>query len=563
MTASIYGSNRPDLRSDMADPARFGHDRLGHLLEDELLVVPNFQRKFAWDKTNVEEYLQDLGKARSKDTSYFMGTVVLAEPEDDSPRKLIVDGQQRLTTTALLLIAIRDRLREIGRDADAESVDSRFIRRYELSEQEELARLVPGPSDLNDYDDLVTGCDVSSRDSLLLDAYRLCKGHVDSIDEPGELIKLTSQLADSVQILLAVASGIPEAFVIFETLNDRGAALTTADLLKNYLFSQCTSDTLPYVEATWARVTAAFEKPEDFVKFVKHEYSSRAGRVTHRKLYRALQDDIGSGAIAVRAYLRGVESSLDVFLAIQQPDNNRWNSGYDISEALLAFRRFGFESSLPLLLAAFREWDETRARKLVKSVANWSVRATIGGRLGGGTAEDLFCRTALQIHKEQAGAAKNQIRKILLPLVPTDSEFVADLQSYNPSASRAKYILGSIERVLVESGGHATTAQPHWSGRNVSVEHIEPQSLKRSDFDSDAEFESFQSGVGRIGNLTLLERGLNSQAKNSRHATKRQIYNRSAFAMTQQLAAAEYFDATSIADRSTDFAKLAVHAWPR
>lgn len=48
----------------------------------------------------------------------------------------------------------------------------------------------------------------------------------------------TDQLENGVQVLIAVASSLPEAYVIFETLNDRGADLTTADLLKNYLFSE-------------------------------------------------------------------------------------------------------------------------------------------------------------------------------------------------------------------------------------------------------------------------------------------------------------------------------------
>ena len=95
----------------MADTTQFGHDQLGHLLADYLLEVPRFQRSYSWDQGNVEEYLADLASARNKDVDYFMGTVVFASPDKEGGRKQIVDGQQRLATTAILITALRDQLR--------------------------------------------------------------------------------------------------------------------------------------------------------------------------------------------------------------------------------------------------------------------------------------------------------------------------------------------------------------------------------------------------------------------------------------------------------------------
>ncbi len=301
----------------MADPAKFGHDRLGHLLADRLLKVPRFQRAYAWDPSNVEEFLDDLTRARSGGGDYFMGTLVLAEDTGSSGCQLIVDGQQRLATTALLLIAVRDRLHELAQDQAATSIDDRYLKRYELSREETVTRLVLSPADLPAYDALVDGTYDASRADALTLAYSQCRQHVNDLSPGREdyrvLINLVGQLADSVQILLATASGIPEAYVIFETLNDRGADLTTADLLKNYLFSQAGDSSIGYIESMWTRIAASFEKPEDLVKFIRYEYSSRAGKVTNRKLYRALQDDIGAGSASVKRYLQRLESALDVF----------------------------------------------------------------------------------------------------------------------------------------------------------------------------------------------------------------------------------------------------------
>ena len=71
--------------------------------------------------------------------------------------------------------------------------------------------------------------------SALAEAYLRCKAYVDSlapdVARSEVLDAIVNQLTSQVQVLLAVASGIPEAFVIFETLYDRGADLNTADLL--------------------------------------------------------------------------------------------------------------------------------------------------------------------------------------------------------------------------------------------------------------------------------------------------------------------------------------------
>jgi hypothetical protein len=75
---------------------------------------------------------------------------------------------------------------------------------------------------------------------------------------------VAQQLDTGVQVLVAVASDLPEAYVIFETLNDRGADLTTADLLKSYLFSQAKQH-FSYVESQWIKLDSAFEDPEDLV----------------------------------------------------------------------------------------------------------------------------------------------------------------------------------------------------------------------------------------------------------------------------------------------------------
>ncbi len=239
--------------------------------------MPAFQRSYSWDEGNVNDFLNDLETARKRKTGYFLGTVVFAN-SGDGTRQQIVDGQQRLATTAILLVAIRDLLRDFKKELQADHVDETYLRGYDLDAEEMVERIVLNPDDQPLYDLLLARSPLPGpRSSPITDAYRQCAAYLREL-APKEadyrtLIEITTQLDEDVQVLVAVATDLPEAYVIFETLNVRGADLTTADLLKNYLFSQAKQN-FAFVQATWTKISSEFEKSEEFVKFIRYDYMS-------------------------------------------------------------------------------------------------------------------------------------------------------------------------------------------------------------------------------------------------------------------------------------------------
>lgn len=119
----------------MAESTEFNHDQLGHILADHLVEVPEFQRAYSWELINVEEYLEDLARARRNQASYFMGTIVFAKSDDPSGHRKIVDGQQRLATTAVLFAALRDRLSVLGKTSLSENISKKYLRRFSIREE--------------------------------------------------------------------------------------------------------------------------------------------------------------------------------------------------------------------------------------------------------------------------------------------------------------------------------------------------------------------------------------------------------------------------------------------
>lgn len=544
----------------MAESTEFDHDQLGHILADHLVKVPSFQRAYSWEQINVQEYLSDLERARSNKSPYFMGTLVFAKTDDESGRRNIVDGQQRLATTAVLFAAIRDRLYELGKDDLAENTTKKYLRRFSIREEGDVDSLILSPGDQDAYDAIMARKvgDVPTTNRIRV-CYEECCKHLKKVapdvKQYKRLVDVIDQLDKDVQVLVAVASNLPEAYVIFETLNDRGADLTTADLLKNYLFSQAKKSEFTYVQHGWNAIESNLgNKPDVMVKFVRHEYMSRHGRVTTRKLYRSLQDDLQENPGA-KLYVQRLKRAQKEYIALRDPDNSYWKDvKTDVRDALVAYRRFGFESSYPVLLAALREWDQTKAARLLVKLAKWSVRAQFVGRLGTGTAEESFASAAAAI---SSGDAKNQtdVRKILSKLIPTDTEFkIAFVSSGRLTLNRAKYVLAMLEKASDAKLGRPERALD-WTSTAVTIEHVLPQSSSGMD-------DALQVKIDEIGNLALLEKRLNHQLGSKPFEDKRESYQASDFSLTKQLADSEAWTTTNITERTAAFADLACLAWP-
>src|SRR3546814_12685949 len=100
---------------------------LGSVLKLNRLSVPLYQREYAWKEEKVEQLLRDLQRAKDDQTDYFLGTIVTI-PKPNTEVLNVVDGQQRITTTALFLAVIRDYVLKQEPDIMlVESIENEFL----------------------------------------------------------------------------------------------------------------------------------------------------------------------------------------------------------------------------------------------------------------------------------------------------------------------------------------------------------------------------------------------------------------------------------------------------
>jgi hypothetical protein len=547
---------------------------IGSLLKDRSLGVPIYQRSYSWQEDQIQDFWSDLRSAFAKsDPEYFLGTIVLTA-EGLAERHAVIDGQQRLATTAMLLAAVREEYKERGDDRDA-IIQASYLADRDLESGDVSPHLT-----LNSDDDsffralIVSGDDPSAiatskkSHDYLKEGYEQLRTYVKATAEdagsewPKKLSAWVAYVRDRVRVIVVDVPSEADAFLIFETLNDRGADLTIADLLKNYLFGKA-GRRLDEVRDGWMQALGALDLASEaslFTVFLRHYWSSKHGATRERELYKSIKEEVTNETGAV-ALVKELQKAAALYSAIQSSDHDFWaKMGTATRNNVETLLRLELEQHRPLLLAAMQHFTEAELKKLLRSLVAWSVRGLISGGIGGGTTERAFCEAAMKIRD---GSAKTtaDLRNELTSIIATDDEFERAFSIARvPKASLARYYLLTLERQA--SGESEPELIANDDEERVNLEHILPKTARQADWPQFSEDDA-KAFVHRLGNLALLSKGPNGRIGNKPWAVKKPVLLKSQLRLTK--AAGQETDWTKrvIQDRQVALARDAVKAWPR
>jgi hypothetical protein len=138
----IYASTG-GLTMSITSKIGIGHEALANILKTRELSMDSNQRSYAWEPEHVLELFQDLQTAiDDKEPEYFLGSIVITTSEGH-----VVDGQQRLATTVILLASMRDYLLETGDEDRAIDIERDFLFHRDFRSQENVSRLTLNKKD--------------------------------------------------------------------------------------------------------------------------------------------------------------------------------------------------------------------------------------------------------------------------------------------------------------------------------------------------------------------------------------------------------------------------------
>lgn len=213
----------------------------GHKIQ---FVIPVYQRNYDWLIDNCDQLFSDLVKlSRSNRCSHFFGSIVTSSA-DSSYNRLVIDGQQRLTTISLLLLAgikaVKDGAIEISEESKIDEAYEVFLK-AKFCNSERKIKLVPIENDRIAYDKIFNDEDSFDEDSKITRNYR---HFYDLLTRKPQALSF-DQLLDAIERLQIISIELDsddDAQLIFESLNSTGLALTEADKIRNYLLMSLTPE---------------------------------------------------------------------------------------------------------------------------------------------------------------------------------------------------------------------------------------------------------------------------------------------------------------------------------
>ncbi|TVR04707.1 MAG: DUF262 domain-containing protein [Phormidium sp. GEM2.Bin31] len=277
--------------------------------------VPPFQRDYAWGQDEWDDIWQDINALFDEDgeTAHYMGYLVLQS--SDYRNFIIIDGQQRMTTLSLLILAGLSHLQDLIR---AEIDGQRNQRRQEqlqnsyIGEVDPVSLLSYPKLQLNRHSNRfyqtylvpleqipnrgLNGSERQLRKAFFWLKDRLKERHGMEADSGQQFAHFVDIWVDKLVFTVITVTDELNAFKVFETLNARGVRLSSTDLLKNYLFSLLSQGDrhqleVESLELFWERIVGILGQ-ESFPEFLRVFWNSQYPLVRKRDLFKTVQRHI-------------------------------------------------------------------------------------------------------------------------------------------------------------------------------------------------------------------------------------------------------------------------------
>ena len=538
--------------------------------------VPLFQRDYSWTQDEWEDLWQDIQSTLTgSEPVHYMGYLVLQT--QDQKNFDIIDGQQRLTTLSLLALAVLKALGDfVNRNIQpennrrrAEQLRNSFIGYLDPVTLVPRTKLTLNRNNDAFYRDRLVPLQKLPLRGLRSSEHLLRKGFewfgkqvADAYaarKDGAVLAQFLSDVADHLFFTVITVTDELNAFKVFETLNARGVRLSPTDLLKNYLFSVVHREgahetEIQALERRWNRMVDQLGS-ESFPAFLRAHWNSRERLVRESELFKTLRAatrDKGQ----VFEQVRRMEEDVPVYVALANPEDRLWTESQ--RHYVRELRMFSVRQPWPLLLAAYRQFDEAGFTDVLRAASIVSFRYNVIGNLATNEQERVYNDLARRI----AGGALTgpaEVVRALAPIYVDDDNFrsaFAEKTLRTTSARNkqvARYILFALEHRL--SGKHYDA-----DNLGYSLEHILPENPT----DGWGSFTDAQldEAVYRLGNFTLMESALNREIGNQSFREKKQHYRHSAFQITREVAAQnEDWTLDRVAERQRWMARQATGIW--
>ena len=542
---------------------------------DKRYVIPVYQRKYDWKIGNCSQLYEDLKKIiRDKRDSHFFGSIVSnVVPEGSKIEFHIIDGQQRLTTLTLLLLAISNLVKSGRVHSEETDLNEQIMQRFIIApwaKNDDKIKLRPVREDrvaleklfgpVEDYD---RGSNLTINYQFFYDQILKEEVTVDELyDAIGklEIISITLDAGDNAQL-------------IFESLNSTGLALQEGDKIRNYILMGMTpKDQDYYYDTFWTKIEKC--TANDVSGFVR-DYLSIKTLVT--PTISNVYQDFKKYAEEVRLPIETLLGDLlryaryfEKLLTCVSGLNNK-----KLDDCLYRLKRLDVVVTRPFFMEVLRLNQDQKLSvedvlKIFEITENYLFRRNIC-EVPTNALNKIFLNLNREVYRYD-NTPNDYVEKFIYALLskkesgrfPDDKEFTEALETKAVYQMRGKYKAYLFERLENYGTLEAKDVYTHLDNNTYTIEHIMPQHLTPAWVEalgSNAE-EIHSIWLHRLANLTLT--GYNPSLSNNSFIEKRDAekgYKASGLRMNQKIATKNSWGLPELEERNADLLAYAKKIW--
>lgn len=520
--------------------------------------IPKYQRNYDWETSHCSELLEDLKKftdnpRKDINSKYMFGQMVAYN--SDSNKLYILDGQQRLTTAALLVAAVRNILRrvEIHNPGCEKLQEEKFKMknliiaddkpRLKVAKENEKAfdiilnapheldnYLNPTPSEYNMisnylffYENFLNmmGIDKDKFGTYSEEDFRKNK-------DKYPIVLRYYQSFINFKVCAVYTMHLSEAYEMFEAINNRGIRLSNMDLLKNQIYNKCYGDDESLdddeykIDTKWKNIVNALHslnaKGDKTDKYLRYYANATTTFIRSPNIYTILIRSINNKDDAIK-FVDIFSKSVTFFKFAFRLDKLDGISDETV-RILRGFRDNNFEIFCPMALSVYLKNKDV---KKLDSELNAVLKAydrfyavCVQANISTSTMEEPTSHIAIDYYNSNTDL-KESIAKIYAAIKQDEAYLRSQLITRNWDPKVAKYILSE----LFNRADYTNSVDYN----KINIEHILPKSHKNLEkYWPDIDNETHKRCFSKLGNYLILNGKVNNSIKDKGFEAKVQHY---------------------------------------
>ncbi len=504
---------------------------------DKKFVIPVYQRPYSWKKSNCELLIKDLLEVYNRGyKSHFFGSIVYVENDIGGCNEyIIIDGQQRITTVSLLLLAIRNYVTDNKLDIgiNANKITTAYLTdEYADSVKKLKLKLVQGDDDA--YDRLIEKTQPITNNNVTVN-YNYFYYDVLSSMQDTEI----KGLYDAIMKLMIVNISLnphngDDPQLIFESLNSTGLDLEEADKIRNYVLMKMSSTQQERIYKNyWEKLENQVSK-EDINRFIRHYLAVKTRELANEsKLYFAFKNYREKNIeLQIEEILNDILLYAEFYNQIK---NAKISDRIPYLNTIARINKLEVNTVIPLLFDLFYAkkrglLSEEDMSNCVSVIESYIARRIICG-LPTSALNKIFVGMGAEIKRymDKNGATFIDALKYSIlsktgkSRFPNDHDFAEKFvvyELYNAKPNTRKYFF---ERLENYNNRERIAVEEQIDNTELTIEHIMPQSLTvewKESLGYNWEL-TYSKYIDTVGNLTLT--AYNSDYSNLSFAKKKSL----------------------------------------